>query len=52
MYSSLEIAMFAVRLPRKIEKRLDALAKKTGRTENFMPAKRSCGSSRIPKTII
>jgi RHH-type rel operon transcriptional repressor/antitoxin RelB len=31
----MEIAMLALRLPPKIEKRLDALAKKTGRTKSF-----------------
>jgi RHH-type rel operon transcriptional repressor/antitoxin RelB len=30
-----EAAVLALRLPAKIEKRLDALAKKTGRTKSF-----------------
>jgi RHH-type transcriptional regulator, rel operon repressor / antitoxin RelB len=33
--SAREIAVLALRLPPKIEKRLDALAKKTGRTKSF-----------------
>ncbi len=38
MYSNdaeLELTVLALRLPPKIEKRLDALAKKTGRTKSF-----------------
>jgi RHH-type rel operon transcriptional repressor/antitoxin RelB len=36
MYSKLEnIGMLALRLPAELEKRLDALAKKTGRTKSF-----------------
>jgi RHH-type transcriptional regulator, rel operon repressor / antitoxin RelB len=36
MYSTgLETAMLALRLPAQIEKRLDALAKKTGRSKSF-----------------
>jgi RHH-type rel operon transcriptional repressor/antitoxin RelB len=36
MYSNLETAlMLALRLPPDIEKRLDTLAKKTGRTKSF-----------------
>ncbi len=35
MYSILEPCMLALRLPPEIEKRLDALAKKTGRTKTF-----------------
>jgi len=30
-----EVAMLAIRLPEAIEKRLDALAKETGRTKSF-----------------
>jgi len=33
--AKLEIRMLALRLPLEIEKRLDALAKKTGRTKSF-----------------
>jgi len=35
MYSKTEIAMLALRLPPEIEKRLDELAKKTGRSKSF-----------------
>jgi RHH-type rel operon transcriptional repressor/antitoxin RelB len=35
MYSSPEMTMLALRLPPEIEKRLDALAKKTGRTKSY-----------------
>jgi RHH-type rel operon transcriptional repressor/antitoxin RelB len=35
MYSNRRFAMLALRLPADIEKRLEALAKKTGRTKTF-----------------
>jgi RHH-type transcriptional regulator, rel operon repressor / antitoxin RelB len=35
MYILPEVIMLALRLPPEIEKRLDALAKKTGRTKTF-----------------
>jgi RHH-type rel operon transcriptional repressor/antitoxin RelB len=35
MYSKVEIIMLALRLPPDIEKRLDALARKTGRTKSY-----------------
>ena len=35
MYSTLETDMLALRLPAEIEKRLNALAKKTGRSKSF-----------------
>jgi RHH-type transcriptional regulator, rel operon repressor / antitoxin RelB len=35
MYSDAERTMLALRLPVEIEKRLDALAKKTGRSKSF-----------------
>ena len=35
MYSTLETNMLALRLPAEIEKRLNALAKKTGRSKSF-----------------
>jgi RHH-type transcriptional regulator, rel operon repressor / antitoxin RelB len=35
MYSNREMIMLALRLPPEIEKRLDALAKKTGRSKSF-----------------
>jgi RHH-type transcriptional regulator, rel operon repressor / antitoxin RelB len=35
MYSNREDVMLALRLPPEIEKRLDALAKKTGRSKSF-----------------
>jgi hypothetical protein len=41
--------MLALRLPPDIEKRLDTLARKTGRTRVSMRAKPSCGISRISR---
>ena len=35
MYCTMEIVMLALRLPAQIEKRLDSLAKKTGRSKSF-----------------
>ena len=35
MHSSMETAMIALRLPPEMEKRLAALAKRTGRTKSF-----------------
>jgi RHH-type rel operon transcriptional repressor/antitoxin RelB len=35
MYSKLEVPMLALRLPPEIEQRLDALAKKTGRSKSY-----------------
>jgi len=35
MYSALDLGMLALRLNPEIEKRLDLLAKKTGRTKSF-----------------
>ncbi len=35
MYSKMEARMLALRLPPEIEQRLDALAKKTGRSKSY-----------------
>ena len=43
--------MLALRLPPKIEKRLDALAKKTGRTRSFYAREAILVISRIWRTI-
>jgi RHH-type transcriptional regulator, rel operon repressor / antitoxin RelB len=39
MYSNTEPAMLALRLPAEIEKRLDELARKTGRTKSYYARK-------------
>ena len=42
--------MLALRLPEDLEARLDALARKTGRTKSYYGARRSSSTSTISKT--
>jgi predicted transcriptional regulator len=44
--------MLAIRLPLDIEKRLAALAQKTGRTKSFYVREAFCGMSTIWRTTI